>query len=118
MIGLTLVLFLAFGVTIPLSMERVGRWLRVPTVSSTGAMGRPYESGIQPEGDTWQPQYVRYYIYALIFVLFDAETAVLYPWADAMNRVPPMLGLQAVVFMAMLLFGLVYAWKKGVLTWM
>lgn len=114
--GRTIVVYLLLGMFIPFSMERLGRFFRSKTPPK-GALDATYESGIEAEGDTWQPQYLRYYLYALVFVLFDAETSVLYPWADAFHRIPPFLGIQAIVFVLLLLFGLVYAWKKGVLKW-
>ncbi|PSR25590.1 MAG: NADH-quinone oxidoreductase subunit A [Sulfobacillus thermosulfidooxidans] len=112
-----ILIFLVLGILIPVSMERVGRLLRTPS-AQTRDRAVPYESGIEAEGDTWQPQFLRYYFYALTFVLFDAETAILFPWADAFHAVPPILGIQAIVFVGLLLFGLVYVWKKGVLRWM
>jgi NADH:ubiquinone oxidoreductase subunit 3 (subunit A) len=116
LISRTILIYLALGLIIPFSMERVGRLLR-PKTTRQGAMEESYESGIEAVGDTWQPQYLRYYLYALIFVLFDAETAILFPWADAFHRIPPLLGIQAMVFVGLLLFGLLYAWKKGALKW-
>ncbi|WP_242968570.1 NADH-quinone oxidoreductase subunit A [Sulfobacillus sp. hq2] len=109
-------IYLILGLTIPFSMERLGRILR-PKTDPDSALDTPYESGIAAEGDTWQPQYLRYYLFAMVFVLFDAETAILFPWADAFHQIPPLLGLQAMIFVALLLFGLVYAWKKGALKW-
>lgn len=105
------------GLLVPLGMERVGRLLR-PRGTPSVDHGAAYESGIVSTGDTWQPQYLRYYLYALVFVLFDAETAFLYPWADAYNRIPPIWGLEAVAFIVLLLLGLAYAWRKGVMEWM
>ncbi len=116
MIDRIIVMYLALGLFIPFSMERMGRMLR-SRAPHQGAMDDVYESGIEAQGDTWQPQFLRYYSYALIFVLFDAETAVLFPWADAFHRIPPFLGLQAMAFVGMLLLGLVCAWKKGALRW-
>lgn len=111
-----LLLYLAIGLTIPISMELLGRMFRGPTVTE-GSAQTLYESGIESLGDTWQAQSLRYYRYALLFVLFDAETAFLYPWADAFKKIPPILGVQAIVFILLLLLGLAYAWKKGVMEW-
>ncbi|MCL4318377.1 MAG: NADH-quinone oxidoreductase subunit A [Firmicutes bacterium] len=116
LISRTILIYLALGLIIPFSMERIGGLLREKT-TGRGASEESYESGIKAEGDTWMPQYLRYYIYALVFVLFDAETAVLFPWADAFHKIPPLLGIQAMVFIVLLLFGLLYAWKKGALKW-
>lgn len=77
-----------------------------------------YECGLETIGDSWIQYKVQYYLYALIFVLFDVETVFLYPWAVAYNQ----LGLFALVEMAIFLLilgvGLVYAWRKGALEWM
>jgi NADH:ubiquinone oxidoreductase subunit 3 (subunit A) len=76
-----------------------------------------YECGLETVGETWIQFKVQYYLYALIFVLFDVETVFLYPWAVAYNQ----LGLFALVEMFIFLFilgaGLVYAWRKGALEW-
>ena len=76
-----------------------------------------YECGLETIGDTWVQFKVQYYIYALIFVVFDVETVFLFPWAVAYKQ----LGLYALVemfiFIAILVVGLAYAWRKGVLRW-
>ena len=76
-----------------------------------------YESGIETVGDAWVQFKVQYYLYALIFVVFDVETVFLFPWAAAYNQ----LGLYAlgemVLFVALLAVALVYAWRKGALEW-
>lgn len=76
-----------------------------------------YECGVQTVGDAWVQFRAQYYIFALIFVLFDVEAVFLFPWAVAYNR----LGLYAVIemalFLLLLLGGLLYAWRKGALEW-
>src|SRR5438034_2721187 len=76
-----------------------------------------YECGIDPVGEGWSQSQVRYYVYGFLFVIFDVESVFLFPWA----RVFQSLGYQAVVSMAIfigiLAVGLLYAWRKGVLTW-
>jgi len=76
-----------------------------------------YECGVQTVGDTWVQFRAQYYIFALIFVLFDVEAVFLFPWAVAYNQ----LGLYAVIemalFLLLLLGGLLYAWRKGALEW-
>lgn len=114
--SLLLVIYLAIGLLIPISMERLGRFFRSPGTDDRQSR-TVYESGVEALGDTWQAQSLRYYRYALLFVLFDAETAFLYPWADAFHAINPGLGVQAIVFVILLLSGLVYAWKKGAMEW-
>jgi NADH-quinone oxidoreductase subunit A len=77
----------------------------------------PYESGIDTFGDTWGRFGISFYIYALLFVAFDVEIVFLYLWAiDLRNLL--MGGLVSMgIFVLVLLLGLAYAWRKGVLTW-
>lgn len=79
--------------------------------------GLPYESGIDTYGDTWGRFGLSFYIYALLFVAFDIEVIFIYLWALAFNDV--LLGgfLSMLAFVGILLLGLGYAWRKGVLTW-
>lgn len=60
---------------------------------------------------------VQYYIYALVFVIFDIETVFLYPWAVAYNKLGLFALIEMFIFMAILLFGLIYAWRKDALAW-
>ena len=76
-----------------------------------------YESGVEPTGESWVQFNVRYYMFALLFVLFDVETVFLYPWAVAYDYLGIFALIEMVIFMFMLLVGLIYAWKKKVLTW-
>ena len=80
--------------------------------------GLPYECGIPTKGTSWIQFNVGYYLFALIFLVFDVELVFMYPWAVVVKRVG-MVGLvEIVVFMFILFMGLVYAWKKGALKWM
>jgi NADH-quinone oxidoreductase subunit A len=74
-----------------------------------------YECGIQTIGDTWVQFRAQYYIYALVFVVFDIEAAYLFPWAVAYHKVGLWALFEAVVFLAILTVGLVYTWRKGAL---
>lgn len=76
-----------------------------------------YECGIETVGDTWVQFKVQYYIYALVFLVFDVETVFLYPWAVAYNQLTLFAVLEAVVFLLILVAGLYYAWRKGALQW-
>src|SRR5689334_22211977 len=75
-----------------------------------------YEAGSDPVGG-WGQSNVRYYVYALLFVMFDVEAVFIFPWAVHLEA----LGVQAlvsmIVFIGILALGLVYAWRKGVLRW-
>ena len=77
----------------------------------------PYESGMEPIGGAWIQFNIRYYMFALVFVIFDVETVFLYPWAVAFNRLGLLAFIEALIFIAILLVALAYAWRKGALEW-
>ncbi len=77
-----------------------------------------YECGFETYGDTWVQFKAQYYIYALVFVLFDVETVFLFPWALVYNQLPLFAVVEMLVFILILAGGLVYAWRKGDLEWM
>jgi NADH-quinone oxidoreductase subunit A len=78
-----------------------------------------YESGVDPVGEDWSQSHVRYYVYAFLYVVFAVDAVFLFPWATVFA----LAGFGAIslgemfVFLGFLAVGLVYAWKKGVLTW-
>ncbi len=76
-----------------------------------------YECGIETVGDSWVQFKVQYYLFALAFLIFDVETVFLFPWAAAFDFLPLFAVLEGVLFIAILIAGLVYAWRKGALEW-
>lgn len=76
-----------------------------------------YECGIETVGDTWVQFKVQYYIFALVFVVFDVETVFLFPFAVAFDQVGMFAVLEVVLFILILAGGLIYAWRKGALEW-
>jgi NADH-quinone oxidoreductase subunit A len=76
-----------------------------------------YECGIETVGETWVQLKSQYYIFALIFVVFDIEAVFLLPWAVAYDGLQLYMVLEGVLFILILTAGLVYAWRKGVLEW-
>lgn len=76
-----------------------------------------YECGVETEGPTWVQFHAGYYVFALIFVVFDVETVFLYPWAVALRQTSAYGFGEAVLFVGILLFGLGYAWRKRALEW-
>ena len=76
-----------------------------------------YETGESTVTDPWRPFPVRYYVFALLFLIFDVEAAFLYPWAVAFNRLGLLAFIEALIFIAILVVALVYAWRKGALEW-
>lgn len=76
-----------------------------------------YECGHDPQGEPWVPHRIQYYAFAIIFLIFDIETAFFYPIALVWRRLGPLALVEVVVFTGILLVGLLYAWKRGVLKW-
>lgn len=76
-----------------------------------------YESGIEPFGNAWIQFNIRYYMFALVFVVFDVETVFLYPWAVAFHKLGLLAFIEALIFIAILIVALAYAWRKGALEW-
>lgn len=79
--------------------------------------GAPYECGIETVGDTWVQFKAQYYLFALIFVVFDIEAVFLFPWAAAFGQLDLYMVLEGVLFILILAAGLFYAWRKGALEW-
>jgi NADH:ubiquinone oxidoreductase subunit 3 (subunit A) len=77
----------------------------------------PYECGLESQGDPWLAFNVQYYVYALLFVIFDVEVIFLYPWALVWKQLGPVVLAEMALFIAILAVALVYAWRKGVLEW-
>ena len=76
-----------------------------------------YECGVEGVGDSWVQFRVQYYLYALVFVIFDVEVVFLYPWALIWRSIGALALVEMAIFLAILGVGLAYAWKKGVLEW-
>jgi NADH-quinone oxidoreductase subunit A len=79
--------------------------------------GLPYECGVLPKADARAPFNVHYYLVAVLFVLFDLEAVFIYPWAISLRALGTPALVEMFVFIAILLVGYVYAWKKGVFDW-
>ena len=76
-----------------------------------------YECGMVPIGQGWNQMNLRYYLYAILFLVFEIEAVFLFPWAVMNRKLGPIVFWEVMLFLGMLLFGLVYAWKKGMLRW-
>jgi NADH:ubiquinone oxidoreductase subunit 3 (subunit A) len=76
-----------------------------------------YECGIETHGDTYVKFKVQYYIFALVFLIFDVELIFLYPWAVAFGVLPLFAVVVGILFILILVAGLAYAWRKGALEW-
>ncbi|HLG33917.1 MAG TPA: NADH-quinone oxidoreductase subunit A [Bacteroidia bacterium] len=86
--------------------------------SKNAAKGEPYECGVETIGKTWIQFNVGYYLFALIFLIFDVELVFLFPWAVAVKTAGWIAFVEIVVFLFILFLGLLYAHKKGALKWM
>src|SRR6266481_2347665 len=76
-----------------------------------------YECGLESKGDAWVQFKAEYYLYAIVFLIFDVETIFLLPFAVAFTGLPVGAFIAMMVFMLLLVEGLVWAWQKGILTW-
>ena len=80
--------------------------------------GQPYECGIPTVGNTWIQFHVGYYLFALIFLIFDVELVFLYPWAVVVKQIGWVAFADILIFIFILFLGFLYAHKKGALKWM
>jgi len=112
---LTVGAFAALGAVLVLVMLGVAAVLRPAKPTKTKQM--TYECGVDPVGTGWSQTYVRYYVFGLLFVIFDVEAVFIFPWAIKLEDLG-MFGLvEMLAFIAILVLGLVYAVRKGVLRW-
>lgn len=107
--------FLCLGILLPVIALFLGKLLRPH--KPTEMKYTTYESGIEPFHDSRVQFNVRYYLFGLMFVIFDVETVFLYPWAVAYDELGLFALIEMLFFVLILLLGLIYAWKKKVLKW-
>jgi NADH-quinone oxidoreductase subunit A len=111
----TVGIFLIVSVGFVLVTFFIAKLLRPQRPSETQL--QPYECGEPTIGTSWVRYNVRYYIFALLFVIFDVEVAFLFPWAVVYKQLGLFALIEMLIFLFILIFGLVYAWKKEVLKW-
>lgn len=113
--GEFLILFFTIGVIL------VGGAILFASFAAPGSLNpvksEPYECGIPTEGPTWIQFNVGYYLFAIIYLIFDVESLFLYPWAVVMRSVGIAAFIEIVIFLFILGLGLLYAWKKNALRW-
>jgi NADH-quinone oxidoreductase subunit A len=115
-LALTLFLFLSAGVAF--GMLLVARIFRVKSkIPPPATRHMTYECGEEPDGDAWIRFHPRYYVVALLFVLFDVEAAFLLPWALNLESLGPLALIDMAIFLVILLLGWVYALRKGAIKW-
>lgn len=108
-------IFMSLGILLPIIALNVGKLLR-PN-NPIESKYTTYESGNEPVGAAQIRFNIRYYLFALMFVIFDVETVFLYPWAVAYRQLGLFVLVEMTIFILMLAVGLLYAWKKKVLKW-
>lgn len=108
-------LFLIVGTLIPIAPIVISALLapRKPNPIKLST----YECGIETVGDSWVQFRAQYYIYALVFLIFDVEVVFLFPWALSLNMLPMFVVVEGIIFILILFVGLIYAWRKGMLEW-
>ncbi len=79
--------------------------------------GDPYECGLPTHGTSWMQFRVGYYLYSILFLMFDVEIIFLFPWSTIVRNLGVMGFVSILIFIGILSLGLAYAWKKGVLKW-
>lgn len=107
--------FLAIAPILPVAPIFLG-WLLGPK-KPNAIKNDTYECGVETVGDTWVQFKVQYYIFALVFVVFDVEMVFLFPWAVAYNSLPFFAFVEILLFIVLLAAALYYVWRKGALEW-
>jgi NADH-quinone oxidoreductase subunit A len=112
---LTIAIFGGVGLGLGASLLGLGRIFRPTRPQEQKYL--VYESGVDPVGSGWSQSHIRYYIYALLFVMFDVEAVFLFPWATQLEVYGSFGLVEMLVFVGILALGLLYAWRKKVLRW-
>ncbi len=109
-------LFALVGIVVP-GMAVMISWMVAPRKPNPIKQST-YECGIETVGESRVQFKAQYYVFALIFLIFDVETVFLFPWAVALGKLPLFAVLEGILFILILVAGLVYAWRKGALEWL
>jgi len=108
-------LFAVVGLIIPIGAISVG-WLLGPK-KPNAVKQDTFECGIETVGDTWVQFKAQYYIFALVFLVFDVEVVFLFPWAVRLGQLGLFAVLEGILFISIVVAGLIYTWRKGMLEW-
>ena len=112
---ITVFAFLALGFALVLVILGAGSLIRPK--NPTAAKAETYECGIDPVGGGWSQTHIRYYVFALLFLIFDVEAVFIFPWAIRVEQLEWFAVGEMALFIVILAMGLAYAVKKGVLRW-
>ena len=107
--------FLLVAISLPV-VGLFAAWVLRPAVGGKEKL-LPYECGVDPEGDVRDRYTIRYYIVAILFVIFEVETIFLFPWAVIYDKLLLFGFIEMAIFLFILVIGYVYAWSKGALEW-
>ena len=110
-LGIFFILVCGFA-AVPLIAARLLRPRKPSTMKQS-----PYECGMEKVGDAWVQYNVQYYLYALVFIVFDVEVILIFPWAVVFKTLGPIAFIEMAIFLIILFIGLVYVWKKRDLEW-
>ena len=108
-------LFIVVGALVPASAILVSSL--ISPKKSNPIKASTYECGMETVGPSWIQFKAQYYVFALVFLVFDVETVFLFPWAVSLGRLSIFAVLEGIVFILILIAGLVYAWRKRMLEW-
>lgn len=108
-------LFFVVGLIIPVGAIAIA-WILGPKKPNSIKQST-YECGIETVGDSWVQFKAQYYIFALVFLVFDVETVFLFPWAVKLGQLGLFAVVEGILFILILIAGLVYTWRKGMLEW-
>ncbi len=112
---LTVAIFAGAAMVMVAGMLGLGRLIRPTRPQAQKYIN--YESGVDPVGQGWSQSQIRYYVFALLFVMFDVEAVFIFPWATRLEALSVFGLVEMAIFIVVLALGLVYAWRKGVLRW-
>jgi NADH-quinone oxidoreductase subunit A len=112
---LTVAIFAGVGIGLGAGLLGIGKIFRPTRPQEQKYL--VYESGVDPVGSGWSQSQIRYYVFALLFVVFEVEAVFIFPWATQLERYGTFGLVVMFLFVVLLLDGLFYAWKKGVLRW-
>jgi NADH-quinone oxidoreductase subunit A len=112
---LTVAIFAGVGVGLGAGLLGIGKIFR--PVRPQEQKYLVYESGVDAVGSGWSQSQIRYYVYALLFVMFDVEAVFIFPWATQLESYGVFGLVEMLIFVGVLALGLLYAWRKKVLQW-
>lgn len=111
----SLILFFIFGILL-VGGGIVVSYLIAPS-SKNAVKDEAYECGIPTKGESWVQFRVGYYLFAILFLIFEVETIFMIPWAVVMRDLGMVAFVEIIIFLAIVLLGLLYAWNRGALKW-